>query len=194
MDKCTLRGLILAVASFTIPLALIGLAATLSSWFNLYNNALSDLGHAIKSGVAPLFNTGLSLGGVLMILLAAKYVVSFSRTIGLLVMVAGYALILVGVFDEVYGVLHFVVSVLFFISILVLILGYGLILKNPKIIGLAFVLVALNVIAWALHITTGIPRGAAIPELISIFTTMPFYLHLAKKSIDISCREGRQLL
>lgn len=189
MSKCVLRGLIVAIASFTAPLAFIGMAAALSSWFNLYNNALSDLGHAIKSSVAPLFNAGLSLGGVLMILFAAKYVVAFSRLVGPLVVVAGYALILVSVFDEVYGILHFAVSVLFFVSILVLVLSYGLTLKNPRIIALAFTLVVLNAIIWALHFAMGIPRGAAIPELISIFTVVPFYLHLAKKSTHISCEE-----
>lgn len=189
MSKCVLKGLIIAMASFTTPLALIGLAAVLSNWFNLYNNALSDLGHAIKSNVAPLFNAGLSLGGVLMILFAAKYVVAFSRLTGLLVMVAGYALVLVSVFDEVYGVLHFAVSVLFFVSILLLMLGYGLVLKNPKIIALASALVTLNIISWTLHFFAGMPKGAAIPELISIFTAIPLYLHLAKKSTYISCRE-----
>ncbi|MEM4469327.1 MAG: DUF998 domain-containing protein [Desulfurococcaceae archaeon] len=189
MGKCALRALVLAIASFSVPLMLIGLAAALSSWFNLYSNALSDLGHAIKSNVAPLFNTGLSLGGVLMILFAVKYVEAFSRVIALLVVIAGYALVLVGVFDEVYGALHFVVSVLFFVSILLLVLGYGLVLRDPRIVVLASILVSLNIVVWTLHFAIRVPRGAAIPELISIFTAIPFYLHLARKSASTLCRE-----
>ena len=56
---------LLPVFSVVVPLFLIMLAIALSGWFNIYDNALSDLGHAVRSNVVPLFNLGLSLGGFL---------------------------------------------------------------------------------------------------------------------------------
>jgi|GEM_PF-6399916 len=63
--------LFLAYLSIAVPLLAIGIAILLSGWFDIVNNALSDLGHAIKSPVAPIFNFGLSLGGALILYLSA---------------------------------------------------------------------------------------------------------------------------
>ncbi|MCK4483018.1 hypothetical protein KAU55_07295, partial [Candidatus Bathyarchaeota archaeon] len=41
----------------------IGVSIALSPWFSWETNALSDLGHAVNSGVAPIFNFGLLLSG-----------------------------------------------------------------------------------------------------------------------------------
>jgi hypothetical membrane protein len=41
----------------------IGVSMVLSPWFSWESNALSDLGHAIKSEVASIFNFGLLLVG-----------------------------------------------------------------------------------------------------------------------------------
>ena len=46
----------------------IGVSILLSPWFSWYRNALSDLGHVMKSEVASIFNLGLLLGGFLMII------------------------------------------------------------------------------------------------------------------------------
>lgn len=185
--KCRLTGLLLAISSFTIPLMFIGLSIGFSEWFNLYENALSDLGHAINSRVASLFNIGLSLGGLLMILFATKYIGRYNKILEYVVIITGYALILVAVFDEVYGKLHFIVSVLFFTLLLLLILIHALMLKNFKMVMLASLLIVLNVLVWLMHFTLRIPKGAAIPELISIFSAIPFYIHLAGVAIRYSC-------
>jgi len=55
----------IVLLSIIIPLISILVAAVLSDWFNIVNNALSDLGHAKRSSVAPLFNASLVLGGLL---------------------------------------------------------------------------------------------------------------------------------
>lgn len=182
LGKHALAGPILAVASFTIPLALISLSAILSGWFNLYDNALSDLGHAVRSNVAPLFNLGLSLGGLLAALFAVKYLEEFNRILAYLAAASGYVLILIAVFDEVYGVLHFIVSVLFFVLLALLVLVYSLVLRSVKVVALAILAIALSTAVWVSHFTMKIPRGAAIPELVSISMAMPFYLHLAKNA------------
>ena len=46
----------------------IGISILFSPWFSWQRNALSDLGHAVKSGVAPIFNLGLLFGGFLIII------------------------------------------------------------------------------------------------------------------------------
>jgi hypothetical protein len=63
MKKYIGKMFILSLFSITIPLLFIVISAYLSGWFDLYNNALSDLGHSTESNVAAIFNFGLSLGG-----------------------------------------------------------------------------------------------------------------------------------
>jgi len=75
-----------------------------------------------------------------------------------------------------YGVIHFIVSVIFFISLLILVSTYAYIFKEYVLPLLA---IAIGVISWVLHLIYRIPKGAAIPELISIFITLPFYMRYA---------------
>ena len=59
-----------ALFGFFGPLAAyisIGVSIVLSPWFSWESNALSDLGHAVKSEVASIFNFGLLLAGFLLI-------------------------------------------------------------------------------------------------------------------------------
>jgi hypothetical membrane protein len=63
-------------------LLLVLLAALLSGWFNPLTNALSDLGHATRSPVAPIFNLGLSLGGFLLALSGVLCAYRRSRLVG----------------------------------------------------------------------------------------------------------------
>jgi hypothetical membrane protein len=39
--------------------------------------------------------------------------------------------------------------------------------------------ITVGVVSWVLHFIYRVPRGAAIPELISIFITLPFYMKYA---------------
>ena len=48
----------------------IGVSIVLSPSFNWENDALSDLGHAVRSEVASIFNFGLLLAGFLLIVYA----------------------------------------------------------------------------------------------------------------------------
>ncbi|MCS7112018.1 MAG: DUF998 domain-containing protein [Ignisphaera sp.] len=176
----------LVLASLTLPLLLILISIILSSWFNIYRNALSDLGHATRSSVAPIFNLGLSLGGVLVVVVGANYLTRVSRILGIVAAASGYSLILVAVFDEVYGVLHFWVSVLFFVLLATLLCIYIAVSRGfiERVAAISTLLVA--VISWILHLEAGIPPGAAIPELISIAAVAPFYIDAAFRR---ACRE-----
>ncbi|MEM1526465.1 MAG: DUF998 domain-containing protein [Ignisphaera sp.] len=176
------------LASIVIPLICIAISATLSPWFNIVNNALSDLGHAINSNVSPIFNFGLSLGGSLIIIVATTIILRYSKALTISLTLNGYTLILVAVFDEVYnkyGRLHFWVSVAFFISLAISLIVYSIITPNKikKIVPL--ILLTITITSWILHLFYKIPRGAAIPELISIFAVAPFYIDATLKSIKI---------
>lgn len=172
---------LLAVLSAAFPLAFIASAALFSGWFNIYNNALSDLGHAIKSSVAPIFNFGLSVGGFMIATVGEVCVLKGSKLIGTTLTFAGFCLVLIAVFDEVYGRLHFYVSVAFFLSIAVLLVEYAILQRSltRRLLSLLALIVA--ALSWAFHLIYRIPRGAAIPELVSIIASLPFYFDYIKR-------------
>ncbi len=166
----------IAILTYVVPLSLITISALTSGWFNIFNNALSDLGHAVRSNVAPIFNLGLMFGALLTVIFASLFSMRFNRVMSVLLIITGTSLNLVAIFDEVYGVIHFIVSVIFFISLLILVSTYAYIFKEYVLPLLA---IAIGVISWVLHLIYRIPKGAAIPELISIFITLPFYMRYA---------------
>ncbi|USS40920.1 DUF998 domain-containing protein [Thermococcus aggregans] len=167
----------LAYLSIAVPLISIAIAILLSDWFSITNNALSDLGHATKSPVAPIFNFGLSLGGALIVYLSALCMYRANKAFSVVGFLVGFTLILVAVFDEVYGRLHFAVSVAFFLSLAVFLIAYGICFKSY----LPLPALGIAVVVWVLHFTYDVPKGAAIPELISIFATIPFYLDAVRR-------------
>lgn len=176
---CLATGLL----SILTPLVFIVVSASLSKWFNLLDNALSDLGHALRSGVAWIFNLGLATGGVLVIVYSLVYTKGFSKLLSALLVFLGYLLVLIAVFDEIYGFIHFAVSVLFFAVLLAFVILYSMAtLRNKNVKVLAFILILLNLITWIAHFAYKTPRGAALPELISILTALPFYTHLVYKT------------
>lgn len=181
------RCFALAVAGYFVPLVLISAAAALSGWFDLVRNALSDLGHATRSSVAPLFNLGLYVGAFAVASFALRYSVYYSRALTYLLVLTAFTLGLVAVFDEVYGMLHFWVSASFFLSMAALLVAYSLRFRSYALPPVAL---AVAVASWVAHLVYRTPRGAAIPELVSIFAALPFYLRYA----SVVCRsaEGRQ--
>lgn len=169
----------LVLASIAVPLACIAAAAVASGWFDVWSNALSDLGHAVRSNVAPIFNFGLSAGGLL-VALAGYCATGRPRLIRCTLIVAGYLLVLIAVFDEVYGPLHFYVSVAFFLSLAALLAEYALTERGVRGL-LAVAAIAVGATSWVLHLAYRVPGGAALPELVSIAVALPFYLDFMLK-------------
>ena len=170
MDKARIAAS-LGVAT---PIICILTSIALSPWFSIYNNALSDLGHVIRSNVAPIFNYGLSTGGFL-IGLSSVLARGLGRFMKASILATGYSLMLVGVFDESYNRfhdLHFKVSVLFFTMLIVMLLAYAIEFKTIKSIPVAAALV----IMWLLYFKHHLTPGAAVPESLSIALAVPFYL------------------
>ncbi len=170
----------LGFLSALIPLAFIAISIINAPWFNALDNALSDLGHATRSNVAPLFNLGLSLGGFLIGMVSMCHIPRISKALSTALSLASYSLILIAVFDEVYGPLHLVVSVIFFLSLAVFLITYAV----TKRTILPIPLLILGIVAWGIHYSYDVPRGAAIPELISIFIVLPFYINLVREASE----------
>jgi len=181
LGRYGLGPLALGLGALAIPLALIALSAYLDPSFDPYSNALSDLGNSLTSEVAPIFNLGLSLGGFLLGLYAASYAVKVDRALACLLAVTAFSLTLVAVFDEAYDRfhrLHFIVSLIFFASLLAFLLGFALAKRTLT----PLISIAAGSSAWTLHLAYGIPKGAAVPEIVSIAAAAPFYLYMILKS------------
>lgn len=180
---------LIPLASVVIPLICIIISIILSPWFNIFNNALSDLGHAVNSAVSPIFNFGLSSGGVLIITTATTIIPRFSKALATSLTLNGYTLILVAVFDEIYniyGKLHFWVSIAFFISLAISLIIYSIVVQGMVKKALSLTMLMICTTSWILHIFYRIPPGAAIPELISVFIVIPFYIDAVLKSLRTS--------
>jgi len=164
----------LGIVGVVIPLVFIGVAILYSPWFDVANNALSDLGHAMRSSAASIFNLGLCLGGFIVGTHAVYYMINVDKLFGLLLTSSGFNLILIAVFDEVYGTLHFIVSVIFFLMLAVFLVVYSIRFKSVT----AIAAVIISLVIWFLHFVCDIPKGAAIPELVSIAAFITYYIKL----------------
>ncbi len=152
-----------------IGLILIFVAAAVSHWFSFWDNALSDLGRMDRSS-APLFNLGLGVSGyTLSSVIAVKHLRRVARII---LFVTGLFLVLVGVYNESYGALHFVVSVLFFIGLMTYLFYTGIIDKSYSRILVA----TSHIIVWTIHFALHYPPGIALPELYAVLSFLYFYV------------------
>ena len=145
-------GVIGALAAY--PFMLVSIA--LSPWFNIYNNALSDLGNTVANGsVGYVYNAGLVASGVFVFAFAAlslrlafnlKYAV---WTVPL--MLAAFDLALVGVFSENTGSIHGTVSEIFFAMIVITMLAFSYVswpIGLPRVGAVALVFGVLSSLIW----------------------------------------------
>ena len=137
----------------------------LSPWFSWSKNALSDLGHSVKSIVAPIFNLGLVIGGFLIYQYSISILKHSKMIMYYFLALSAFLLILIGVFDEVYGVLHFIVSVAFFVTALSATLIYAYERKS-KVAVVAFIIGACS---WAIYGLKVFEIGISVPEILSVF-------------------------
>ena len=89
----------------------IGVSIVLSPWFSWESNALSDLGHAVRSEVASIFNFGLLLAGFLLMVYAVTAFRKHAKYTSICLLTSAFMIQLLATFDEVYGFLHYAVSV-----------------------------------------------------------------------------------
>jgi len=156
----------------------IAAAILLSPWFSWGSNALSDLGRsattevAPKSEVAPLFNFGLLLSGFLTILYSITSFRNHAKYTSYLLVFVGLTLQLVATFDEVYGSLHFQVSVLFFVALGFASISY--VVEKRSV--LAFAALIIGSVSWILYGMGIYSAGIAVPETISSMATVTWVM------------------
>jgi hypothetical membrane protein len=135
----------------------------LAPWFRWENNALSDLGHSVDSNVAPLFNFGLLLSGFFTILYSLLSLKNHARYTSYLLMFSGLLLQLIATFDETYGSLHFLVSVMFFVMLCFVSISF--VMEKKSI--LALIALILGIVSWILWGVKFYVAGIAVPETVS---------------------------
>ncbi len=175
-------GVVAALAAYPFILA----SAALSPWFNLYNNALSDLGNTVSNGqVGYVYDVGLVVAGVMIVVFALL----LSRgahdrrvlvwTIPLIV--AAFDLAMVGVFSENTGHIHGVVSEVFFLMIVVTMLAFSYVswpLGSPRIGAIALLFGILSAIIW---FVTWPWAGIAIQESLTSGMTAVWLILVASR-------------
>ncbi|MDG7006921.1 MAG: DUF998 domain-containing protein [Nitrososphaerota archaeon] len=175
-------GFFSALAAYPFILA----SVALSPWFNIYDNALSDLGNFVTNGqVAYVYDAGLVVSGGLILVFAVLYSRE-SRDRRALVWtsplaVAATDLALVGVFPESTGHIHGVVSEIFFLMIVVTMLAYSYVswpLGSPRVGAVALVFGILSAIIW--FVTWPWP-GVAIQESTTSGMTAVWLLLVASR-------------
>ena len=161
-------GVVAALAAYPFILASIAL----SPWFNLYDDALSDLGNTVSNGwVGYVYDAGLVVAGAMVLSFAA--LVSWgARDRRVLVWtvplaVAALDLAMVGVFSESFGAIHGTVSTVFFLMIVVAMLAYSYVswpLGSPRIGAVALAFGILSAVIWFVSWPW---RGVAIQEAVT---------------------------
>ena len=152
LQKVRALGVIAALAAY--PFILVSIA--LSPWFNLYDNALSDLGNTMSNGaVGSVYDGGLVVTGSLIVAFAVLSSRSVRDRLMLVwtvpLTIAAVDLAMVGGFSENTGHIHGVVSEIFFLSILVTMLAYSYVsypLGAPGIGAIALVFGVLSAMIW----------------------------------------------
>ena len=168
-------GAAFGIATPVIAFTFIFTSISLSPWFSWYSNALSDLGNYARSGVAPIFNLGLIISGILTVVFGLGILEYLkNRKLGkagvFILMIAGAALTCIGIFSEDFGEIHFYASVAFFslFPISLLIIGAALILECSRGFGIFSIIIAILAgIPWPLYFTFTW-GGVAIPEITSV--------------------------
>ena len=161
---------ILGVLSIVVAYLFISLAILMAPWFSFRLNALSDLGNSVRSRVAFIFNFGLACSSFILVVYVFTCLVYFMPKTSILMAVTSFTLCLIAVFDEVYGRIHFIVSVAFFTLSIITLLTYFIELR--KTLGL--VGGVLSFLIWLLYYMFKPPIGVSVPELLSsiIFSIM----------------------
>jgi len=141
----------------------IAVSILLSPWFSWESNALSDLGHAVRSDAAPLYNFGLLIGGFFVMIYAVTAFSAHAKYSSYCLLIPALFLQLVATFDEVYGFIHFLVSILLFVSFGFASIVYAV--EKKSILALSAF--AVGFLTWTLYGAGVYIAGVAVPETIS---------------------------
>lgn len=169
----------LGIAGPLVAYVSIALSIYFTPHFSWYRNALSDLGHAQNSVVAPIFNMGLLISGFLVNVYSVKSLYKRAKYTSIVLSISALMLQAVAAFDEIYGFIHFVVSVLFFVSALIACLLYSI--ETKSILAASAFIIGLLV--WLLYWFRIYRAGIAVPEIVSALTVTSVIIYSAIRSL-----------
>jgi len=138
-------------------------ALLMSPWFSWQNNALSDLGHAMNSNAAPVFNIGLFLAGFFLMLYSLTAFKKHARYSSVCLLVSAFLVQLLAVFNEAYGSLHYMLAVPHFVMLSVTSIVYTV--EKRSTVALTTFLIVMFV--WLLYVLNTLNVGIAVPETVS---------------------------
>ncbi len=182
-----------AIGAVAVGYVMIGISMLLSPWFSWTSNALSDLGNTsiqrnVSSGAAFIFDAGLIISGILTLLFIIfhltdarfhwKYLVW-----GVPLAISAIDLSLIGVFNESFGSVHLLVSVIFFFTTALTLFLYGYVsfpLGAPRIGAIAVILGIFCATMWVARFPWS---GVAIQETTTSATSAIFLLLIARRVI-----------
>jgi hypothetical membrane protein len=143
--------------------ASIAISLLISPWFSWETNALSDLGHAVNSDAAPVFNLGLLLAGLCLMIYALTAFKKHAKYSSICLLVSSFFVQLLAVINEAYGSLHYNVAVPHFIMLSITSIGYTLEKRS------AFALTTFLVVmfTWLIYTLNIFNIGIAVPETAS---------------------------
>ncbi len=135
----------------------------LSPWFSWETNALSDLGHAVNSDVASIFNLGLLLAGFLLMVYAATVFKKHAKYSSFCLLASTFLVQLLAAFNVVYGSFHYAVAVPHFVMLSLTSIVYT-VEKRSAVALVTFLIVMFSWLLYALNIFN---IGIAVPETVS---------------------------
>ncbi|WGM89085.1 MAG: DUF998 domain-containing protein [Candidatus Bathyarchaeota archaeon] len=141
----------------------IAVSLAVSPWFNWQTNALSDLGHAVNSEAAAIFNGGLFLAGFFLMLYSLTAFKNHAKYSSLCLLVSSFFVQMLAVINESYGSLHYVAAVPHFLTLSLTSIVYGY-EKRSKFAITTFLIVMFT---WLLYSLSMFNMGIAVPETMS---------------------------
>ena len=186
-----------------------GFSIALSPWFSWTQNALSDLG---VSKVAPIFNSGLILTGILTSIFAIAYAKAeqednISLTGAVVLLFMGISTVGVGVFTEAFLGMHILFAFSCFgsliLSFTIFCVRFALELGTKKLLYIASSITIIGFVVWYIISLSPINislRGVATLEALIALPFFPLYLilsirlHRKKTSIPLKIRKKDQHL
>ena len=141
----------------------IAASLVLSPSFRWETNALSDLGHAVTSDVAWVFNLGLLLAGFFLMIYAMTTFKKHANYSSFCLLVSAFFFQLLAVINGSYGSLHYAVAVPHFLMLSVTSIVYTV--EKRSAFALATFLVVM--FSWLLYALNIFSVGIAVPETVS---------------------------
>ncbi len=139
------------------------LSLVLSPWFSWKSNTLSDLGHAVTSDAASIFNFGLLLAGFLMMIYALTVFKKHAKYSSFCLLISTFLVQLLATFNEVYGSLHYAVAMPHFLMLSLTSIVYTVEKRSAVALG-TFIVVLFSWLLYGLNIFN---IGIAVPETVS---------------------------